>query len=130
MGGPPKVCCGVLMRCWGLAGSTSFCLAWGLVLKCEAGGVCQRRRVPCNAPSNASHMGVSHNKGTPIWTPKYDNPYYWDPPKRIRLILGNYHIFQPLVLQGKVCLITAWIGSEQGLQQRVQAKCKILSYVW
>ena len=57
--------------------------------------------------------------------PKYLIIGYMDP-------LGSNasHTFQPLVLQGKVCLITAWIGSEQGLQQRVQAKCKILSYVW
>ena len=26
------------------------------------------------------HMVVSQNKGAPIWTPKYSNPYYMDPP--------------------------------------------------
>ncbi len=24
-------------------------------------------------------MVVSQNQGTPIWTPKYYSPYYWDP---------------------------------------------------
>ena len=34
------------------------------------------------------HMVVSLNRGTPIWTPKYCNPYHGDPQK-CALILGN-----------------------------------------
>ena len=26
-------------------------------------------------------MVISLNRGTPIWTPKYYSPYYWDPQK-------------------------------------------------
>ena len=38
-------------------------------------------------------MVISQNRGTPIQTPKYYNPYYGDP-KKVPLILGNSHIGQ------------------------------------
>ena len=38
------------------------------------------------------HMVVSQHRGAPIWTPKFSNPYYMDPPKKVHLILGNPHI--------------------------------------
>ena len=36
-------------------------------------------------------MVVSRTRETPISTPKYYNPYYWDPNK-VSLLLGNPHI--------------------------------------
>ena len=30
---------------------------------------------------NSLEMVLSHNRGTPIWIPKYYNPYYGDPQK-------------------------------------------------
>ena len=42
-----------------------------------------RRACNSSQPSIAKllDVGVSQNRGTPIWTPKHYDPYYWDPQK-------------------------------------------------
>ena len=43
------------------------------------------------AASAVAYLVVSQNKGNPVQTPKYCNPYYGDPNK-VPLIIGNPHL--------------------------------------
>ena len=42
-------------------------------------GICDGDAIVHNRGED--YMAVSLNRGTPIWTPKYYSPYYWDPQK-------------------------------------------------